>query len=150
MKLNGYISSPKIISHFPHVITKQQHQHKSRVADIYSLCLQNPFRGSGTQHFRWKPLWFFLYQTCAHHSQMSWWKPFRGVRWCRRLQLRESPDETSHKGDTHTHTSLESWLWLIHHGGVPQTCRVTTLQLSHLHKLVNWVDFSISLHVSCV
>lgn len=46
------------------------------------------------------------------------------------------------------------WSWLIsvpHHGGVPQTCTVTTLQLSHLQKLVrvNWVDFSISLFSSC-
>lgn len=117
-----------------------------------------PFPGSGTLHFRWEALWFSLFiKPAPCHIEMSRWKPRRCVRWRCRLHHRESPGETSHKGDTHAHSYTHSASpvvthprWLI---GVPQTCAVTTLQLSYLQKNqfgVNWVDFSISLCVSFI
>lgn len=69
-------------------------------------------------HFRREALWFGLYQTSPHHIEMSRWKPCWWVRWRCRLQHRESPDETSQKGDTHAHsfTHSLSLMWLILNG----------------------------------
>lgn len=101
-----------------------------------------PFRGSGTLHFGWEALWFSLYQTSPRHTEMSRWKPRWCVRWRRRLHNRESPDETSHKGDTHAHSYTHSpslmvthFRWLITEG-FPRTRTVTTRQLSHLQNSV--------------
>lgn len=117
-----------------------------------------PFLGSGTLHFKWEALWFSLYQTSPHRIEMSRWKPRWCVRWCSRLHHRESPDETSHKGDTHAHSSAHSQSLIVTHSqwliteGFPKLLQWRHFNF-HIFKNqfgVNWVDFSISLCVSFI
>ena len=81
------------------------------------------------------------------------WKPLCCVRWWWRLHHRESPDETSHKGDTHAHSYAHSGSLIVTHSqwliteGFPKLVQWRHLNF-HIFKNrfgVSWVDFSISL-----
>lgn len=84
-------------------------------------------------------------------SKMSQWKPYRSVRWRRRFHHQDSPDETSHKGDTRSNTHCipdRDSLLAAHRWGVPQTqWRHPGSRLCRIWFGVEWEHFSISILV---
>ncbi len=74
------------------------------------------------------------------------------------VRHRESPDETSHKGDTHAHSYAHSQSLIVTHSrwliteGFPKLVQWRHFNF-HIFKnrfCVNWVDFSISLCASFI
>lgn len=101
----------------------------------FTACVYKPVFQE-VEHYRREAVWFSLYQTSPRHIEMSRWKHRGRVRWCRRLQRREIPDETGHKGDTRPHSRL----WLI---GPSRRCSPNFYSNDTIVAAHSWTHFSI-------